>query len=620
MTPLRRTTSILLSLFLVSGSLPPETAAQVVNTPAQTAPLTNAAPIVPSIEGRLDLHLGNEFGAPEELAQPSSLLTEEQVLPLSALKQKGARIQEAVVGAEPAAALKNEAQVSDDANIAAVHDEEAAAARKSKTPDAPKDGRKGISSGLSRLADKIAPLLGSLRKNDAASETSLKTGGDELQEALEGGSSSRRAQSEPTRGETRRAAARTANLKNYTLGASAINASRQGLELASHLMLHDILHAATPISLFQSLVKSAGLLTGTFGGALIDVLGAGRAMALTALIQTAAIAWMPMVLTYAGHAVIPALAALFALHEAASTLFEVAQRSALPEIVGKNEGVLRTQNGRLHVFLELAETFGFLFVGAAVQALGVVPAVWLLPLLGVSGSLLLMRLWNLRPKDGSSVVLSSERLTWKTALRSWKSDLLRGLSFARADKDVHSLTLAAVPLQTMEMVFHGLIAVLYADELLGSAALASVLLAAWALGELAGAAYLERRGDKSLFSNWLLLAAGSSLAFSIYVFLPHLWAALPLTFFLALTTRVSQLGIDSLLQSRVPEGELGAVTGFVHGASNTAALIALLAASLAIDALGIPQGLLIICEAFVALSLLYLGAARRFASHPARPR
>ncbi|MFA6028936.1 MAG: MFS transporter [Elusimicrobiota bacterium] len=507
-------------------------------------------------------------------------------------------------------------------------------------PAATVPARRALSEKASELSSSSAPLL-KIASADGSSPAALHGTGAALQDLLQGSGARRYASDQelPAASGRSKAAgllavepahvdadsapqapelspqtpAAKATFRIYAAGVAAVKVGIETLNLAVPLLLLQTMNAAVAVSALYLAAECASLFAGFLGGALVDRVGAGRAMALTGLVQGAAIVTLPFVLAAGGASAMPIVYGLFMLNGVAGELFDVARRAALPQIVGKDEGGLRVHNGRLYVWREIAAMSGVFGAGMLIKGMGAMSAVWVHPVFCLAAGLALLKLWRLRPADGSTdapIVSSGRR--GLDALRVWWADLLRGMRAVRADGHLRTLVLVNIPLNSVHKIFHTLIAVVYATKILGDPAMAAVLLFAWNMGEFVGAFYLERRGEKSRFSTWLRLAALASLSIWAYPFLPTAWVAVPVSFLIAAAMIGNELGTASYMQSHVPESELGAVTGFVYGLARAVGMLALLAAGWAFDSFGAAGGFYSLAAIFTVLAPIYLLAAKRF--------
>ncbi|MBI5244378.1 MAG: MFS transporter [Elusimicrobia bacterium] len=399
----------------------------------------------------------------------------------------------------------------------------------------------------------------------------------------------------------------------YAVGVSIVKTGLDALNLAVPLLMLDAFHAAMAVSTLYLSAELARLVTGFVGGAIVDRIGAGRTMALTAALQMAATLALPFVFASGAALALPAVYAAFILNGLGYELFDVARRAALPQIVGRNEGALRVYNGRLYVWREIAATAGVFGAGAVVSALGAMTSIWIHPAFCLAVAFTALRLWNLRPKeDEAEGEAPGASKGWRESLNAWYADTVKGMKHVFSNPRLRSLVFINIPLTAVHKIFHTLVAVVYATQVLRNPAMAAVLIGAWNLGELAGAFYLDRFGKTSRFSTWLRLAAGASLSMWLYRLIPSAWVAIPVSFLIAAAMIGNELGAVAYMQSNIPEKDLGSVTGFVYGFSRAISMLTLLAAGWAFDALSAMGGFLSLAVIFTLLAPVYLFAAKRF--------
>ena len=504
---------------------------------------------------------------------------------------------------------------------------------RSAAPVSEKKGVQALQKQSAALAETAAPILEGVREANA-SDTELRSGGAALQSVLEGrsvtasvpvavpGAKGARLSSlkpaalsesvQPQAPVKAPEAGVKTDFRLYGFGVSAVKTGLDALNLAVPLLLLDAFHAAMAVSALYLTAELARLVSGMLFGTAIDRMGPGKSMALFVGLQIAATTSLPFILAGTGAWVMPAMYGVFILNGIGYELFDVARRAALPRIVGKDEGVLRQYNGKLYVWRETAATAGVFAAGYVVKALGAMNTIWIHPVFCAAALLGLLKLWGLRPKDAGS--RNAPRETWKEALRDWRQDTLGGARTVFKDPQLRALVLINIPLTAVHKLFHTVVAVVYAAQVLGNPAHAAVLVGAWNLGELAGSYYLNRRGEKSHFSSWLRLAAAASLSMWAFWLTPSIFIAVPVSVLIAAAMIGNELGTVAYMQSAVPEKDLGSVTGFVYGFSRAISMLSLLVIGLAFDALTAAGGFLTLAVLFTALAPIYLLTARHFTS------
>lgn len=404
------------------------------------------------------------------------------------------------------------------------------------------------------------------------------------------------------------------NFKVYGFGVSAVKTGLDALNLAVPLLLLDAFHAAMAVSALYLTAELARLVSGMLFGTAIDRLGPGKSMALFVGLQIAATSALPFILAGTGAWVMPAVYAVFILNGIGYELFDVARRAALPQIVGRDEGALRQYNGKLYVWREMAATAGVFGAGYVVKALGAMNTIWIHPIFCAAAFLGLLKLWGLQPKDASNSNRNARHATWKEAFAAWRQDTLGGMKTVFKNPRLRALVLINIPLTAVHKLFHTVVAVVYATQVLGNPAYAAVLVGAWNVGELVGSYYLNKRGDKSHFSSWLKLAAAASLSMWAFWLTPSIYIAFPAAILIAAAMIGNELGTVAYMQAAVPEKDLGSVTGFVYGFSRAISMLSLLGVGWAFDALTASGGFLVLAVLFTLLAPIYLLTARHFKS------
>ncbi|MCX5788737.1 MAG: MFS transporter, partial [Elusimicrobia bacterium] len=404
-------------------------------------------------------------------------------------------------------------------------------------------------------------------------------------------------------------------------GVAAVKVGIETLNLAVPMLLLSTVHAAAAVSTLYLSAELASLLSGLLGGALVDRLGAGRTMVLTAFVQVAAIAALPVALAAGGALAMPAVYGLFVVNGIAGELFEIGRRSVMPQIVGRDEGLLRKYNGSLYVWREVAATAGVFAAGWFLHAFGAMATIWAHPIFCLAAGFALLKLWKtggrLEPTEAAQAPNNQapklgEKQSLAMKARSWFDGVVNGAKIVVFNKKLRTIVLVNIPLNAVHKIFHTLVAVIYASKMLGNPALAAVLLGAWNLGELAGAWYLERRGPESRISSWLRFAAGASLATWLLWLLPTPFVAVPVSFLMAAAMIGNELGIASFIQASVPQHELGSVNGFVYAFSRAVGMLALFGAGLMFDALSPSGAFLALAVLFTAAAPIYFFASRSF--------
>ncbi len=401
----------------------------------------------------------------------------------------------------------------------------------------------------------------------------------------------------------------------FSAGIAAVKVGIESLNLAIPILLLSQAHAAAAIGALYTAAELVGLVSGMAAGPLVDRWGPKKTMALTVLAQAASIAAVPLSLAAWGAAALPAVFALFVLNGAVGEVFDVARKAAVPRIVGRDEGILREHNGRLYVWREIAATAGVYGAGLALKALGAAATIWLHPAFYAAALVAFLRSgsWasverepSLAPAKASPGLLAE--------VRSWWKEVRAGARVVLNDPVLRLAALVNAPNNVVHKLFHTLIAVVYAATMLSDAALAAPLLAAWNLGELAGAWFFGRHGKGGRLAGWLRFSAAALSVGWAFWLVPSIWVAAPAAFVLAASMIGIELGVASTLQARIPEKDLGSATAFVSTTGRAAGLGAVLAAGWLFDAFPAGAGFLALAVLFTAASAFYVLLSGRSAT------
>ncbi|TBR17103.1 MFS transporter [bacterium] len=401
----------------------------------------------------------------------------------------------------------------------------------------------------------------------------------------------------------------------YTAGVSTVKAGIETLNLVVPILLLSQYGAASILGGLFVAAQIASLVGGAALAPVIDRIGPAKTLAAAAAAQAAVIAVVPVSVWLGAPVALPVLFGLFALNGALSGVFDVARRSAPPAILGSDEGTLRRFNARLYIARELAAMGAVFGAGWLLHHFGALATVGIHPAAYVVAAGFFLLLARSRAADRVS-----ERATPPEdgALPSRWSEFAAGARIVLADPALRLAALVNVPVIALHNTFHAMLAAVYATSVLGSPALAAVLIGAWNAGELAAALFLERRGEKTSAAGWVRYAALAGLsAWALWAF-PTIYVAAPVAFFLASATLGNEIGLNSFFQSAAPKDRTAAVTGFVYSSATGAAMLAMLGMGWVFDAFGALPGFLALAALLTAVSGLYILAARALARRAAQ--
>jgi MFS family permease len=332
-----------------------------------------------------------------------------------------------------------------------------------------------------------------------------------------------------------------------------------------------------------------GPLTGTLG----DRFDRRRLMIVCELVQGAALVAMAVAVPP-----LPLLLVLVGVRAVAGQVFAPAARAAVPTLVADRD--LAPANS----------VIGFGANGA--EAVGPLLAAALLPLLGVSGVLLV---------DAGSFALSALLLSrlpalppTPTAATTERGSFLReareGLAYLRSAPAVRIIVLGFCAVVAATGIDDVALVVLATDDLRAGSSAVALLLGAVGIGLLLGYLLLARGARRA--STAVLLVVGLAVS-SVGNLLTGLAWAVAAAFVLQAVRGLGIAAIDvahvTLLQRLVPGELLGRVFGNLYGAIGVAAGLSYLGGGLLLDAVGAPTTFLLcgaagtVAAALVAVTL-----------------
>jgi MFS family permease len=345
----------------------------------------------------------------------------------------------------------------------------------------------------------------------------------------------------------------------------------------------------------QALAVAALLLVGDFvpsllsplSGAISDRFDRKRVMVVCEFVQGAAVLAIALTLP-----ALPVLLLLVAVRALAGQVFQPASRAAIPALVAEKD--LETANSTLGLGTNGAEALGPLLAAA------------LLPLIGVTGVLLV---------DAASFAISAMLLAWLPALSAAVDEATDGPStlFGQARAGLGHLW-SRRPLRIILLGFCAVVAANGIDDValvvLGSKNLhagpsgVALLLGGAGIGLLAGYALLARGAKRT--SMVTLLVTGFAIS-SVGNLLTGLAWAVAVAFVLqtvrGLGIAAMDIASNTLLQRLVPDHMLGRVFGNLYGAIGVAAALSYVGGGLLLDATGAPLTFLVAGAAGTAATL-----------------
>lgn len=357
----------------------------------------------------------------------------------------------------------------------------------------------------------------------------------------------------------------------------------------------------------------AQALSGSFTGLLTDRFPAAKIVS-GALVAQAVLVAAVIALSAAGVFSHGMLFPVYAVIGATLGIVDTARRSIPALLIGQDEAALRDYNARMHRRYQVAGVLGAFAIAGLLSWVG---PLWTLALQPPTFLLAAWMFWKVEhPRPAPSEFKASGGVV--AGIKRWGSDLRRGASLVVGDKRVRWLALAMIAPQIVHRVFEDLFMPVYAKAVLGSAAMAAILLAASNLGEFGGASALLRWSKKHpgaapwvKWGGWGMLAGWT---LSLGAGLPLIWSMvllLPAIFLFSATWAGSHLSLETDLQDRVAVQDQPRVIAFLNALYIAGSAAVSFSLGRLLDSVGVKAGFLTIEIGLTILAVVILYAASR---------
>lgn len=403
----------------------------------------------------------------------------------------------------------------------------------------------------------------------------------------------------------------------YAAGISVVKVGIEALNLVVPTLLLAQFGAATLVGALFLSSQVAGLVAGWVAGPLVDRFSPSKVLAVTAMLQIAAIGAIPLAFAFGTTLGLPAIFALFTVNGMFGGAFDIARRAALPQILGRDERVLNAHNAKIYITREIAAMAGIFGTGYLLTKLGYLATIGIHPAAYIIAALLFFRLAFRRgATPEASVKNTAAPAEGPKGLFAALKGLTRGARLVWFDPALRRAALLNLPVITLHNIFHQMLAVVYAAKVLGSPAAAAILLGAWNLGEFVAALVLRRQAARQpdaskLGASWLRYASVAVLGSWLLWLFPSVYVAAPVIFFMSMAMLGNELGLASYFQSAASKEDVGAVTGFVYSLATTAGMLALLTMGWIFDGFGGATGFLVLAVALSGASVFFWLSSRR---------
>ena len=342
------------------------------------------------------------------------------------------------------------------------------------------------------------------------------------------------------------------------------------------------------------------IVTGFFGGTLVDRLGYKRSSVLADLMSAATVGAIPLL-----HAFdllgFPVLLTLVLLGAALDVPGYTARGALVPDLAAMARMNLDRANSYMQTIANLSTLIGPPLAGVMIALLGTSQVLWL---------------------DAASFVFSAvlvgcavpgapvRRIAGATAsggamASSYLSEMREGLRFVLRDRLVRTMLTMFAAVNVMGAALVAVVLPVYARESFGQAVGLGLMLSGFGGGSLVGALlYGALAGRLPRRPTFLLAFAGLGLPFFALAAEPGLWVSVGLLALVGMANAPIAVIAVSVIQMRTPPDMRGRVMGMETALTSIAAPLGPLAGGLAIQWLGVSVTLLVVAAGMVAIPLL----------------
>lgn len=346
------------------------------------------------------------------------------------------------------------------------------------------------------------------------------------------------------------------------------------------------------------------IVTGVFGGVLVDRVGYWRSSVLSEIASGFSTLMIPVLHFTTGIQFWHLLLFVF-LGALLDSPGNTARRSMFPELVAQTSMSLDRANALFMMTVRIASLVGAPLAGILIAIIGA-PNLLFITTAGFAISSLLFVLFIPRV-DHHGVGCSEETSEVPGGVSGYLSEIREGFIFMYRDKLLFWTLLSMSLGSLLAEPLYSVILQVYVQETYGSAENLGFIFAGLAIGSLVGNAIFvgmsERLPRRAIFAFGFGIRA---LAFLVFAFVPPWWIV-------ALSILIGAIALEpvnplsqSLLQERVPAGMRGRVFGVVSAIQVSTLPLGIMMYGLLLDGLGLQTTLtlFVIVNLLVPLSLI----------------
>ena len=346
-----------------------------------------------------------------------------------------------------------------------------------------------------------------------------------------------------------------------------------------------------------SAVALPAFLAGLLGGPLIDRLGARRVAVAADVVGALGIGLIPLLYHTVGLP-FAALLVLVFLGETLAIPGLTARRAVLPDLAARAGVRLERANAAAEALTHLALLLGPPLAGLLIVGLGPSRVLWIdAATFALSAAVMAAAL----PRTALPVVVA--------ATGGYLAELGAGVRFLRRDRLLLTLALTLTASNLLTGPLFAVLLPVYADRVYGSASALGLIIAAVGAGSLVGAIAFGAIGHRlPRRAIWLTGFGGSPAAFWVLAVEPSLPAMVAVQFVVGLVGGGLNPLLVTVRHERIPAELRGRVFGAFSAAALAAQPLGMLAAGVAVEAIGFQPTVLVLAMLAQAVGIASFAA------------
>lgn len=341
------------------------------------------------------------------------------------------------------------------------------------------------------------------------------------------------------------------------------------------------------------------VLASFLGGALVDRLGPRRMSVTADVVSGATVAMIPL-LHLTGHLSFPALIALVFLGALLDTPGLSARSAMLPTLAGKAGWPLERATGIVATVERGSRLAGAPLAGILIATVGPIAVLWIDAATFAFSAILL------------AVAVPAEVRAPRDRTSRYLAEIKEGLAFLRGDRLMNALAKLIMVTNFLD-AWTGVMLIVYADAVYGSAVSLGFLIGATGAGSMVGAIVFARTGSRLprrlLFAVCFMVV---TVRFPALALFPPQAVLIAVSFIAGIASGPINPLLDTMMYERIPEALRGRVLSALRGVAWMAMPLGVLTAGFMLDQVSLRVNAVVVGAAYVvATGSIWLSRAMR---------